>query len=531
VTSERLALWVFVAYLVAAVPVLLALGADRWFAGGDEWDFIAGRSATDLGDLFRSHNEHWSTIPILVFKSLYAIFGVRTYRPYQLLAIVSFLIVCALVRVIMRRATVGPWIATAIASTLVLFGPGRDDILWAFQIGFTGAAALALTQLILSDHPGPIDRRDWLGLAAGGCALLCSGQAPPIILATGITALVKRGWKVAALHTVPLGLAYITWYRLVDASLAGVLAQQGLPTFVPPITVSAFGHWMLTAAEGWAGSLGHFTVIAIALVAVLIAGWALAFATRGRERLRQEAVAPAALFVGGVVGVAATAPDRFFLGPDIARSSRYLAMMVALSLPAFGYAVSVLVERWRWMAPALVALFLIPIPWNIAAFGDDPPAPADYFQEVESIVANVAVSPDVARLPQSQLVDPNGATMPRVTVGWLLGAERAGKLPPPGPLTPSESARLAVTLGIAQPPDQTPPPAATCTTARGLVSIRPHVGERWLLRGSMNLWQGPPGSVPVSYASRGGTGLVLEVVAPDLDLVAAPTGSSFVLCR
>ena len=52
----------------------------------------------------------------------------------------------------------------------VLFGAGAQDILWAFQITFTGALVFGLVQLLLADHDGPVDRRDWLGSVPG-----CSG--------------------------------------------------------------------------------------------------------------------------------------------------------------------------------------------------------------------------------------------------------------------------------------------------------------------------------------------------------------------
>ena len=66
-----------------------------------------------------------------------------------------------------------------VAASFVLFGPGEDNILWAFQIGFAGALVLGLTQLMLADHDGPIDRRDWLGLLAGlaGQAAAAGGAA------------------------------------------------------------------------------------------------------------------------------------------------------------------------------------------------------------------------------------------------------------------------------------------------------------------------------------------------------------------
>src|SRR5271169_1851171 len=69
---------VFGAVEVVALVVWLIIGRSDWFYI-DEWDFLAARKAGDLGDLFRSHNGHWTTLPILAFRLLYALFGLRTY--------------------------------------------------------------------------------------------------------------------------------------------------------------------------------------------------------------------------------------------------------------------------------------------------------------------------------------------------------------------------------------------------------------------------------------------------------------------
>ena len=69
----------------------------------------------------------------------------------------------------MRRAGVGPWIATATASmSLLLAGAAWADIVWAFQVGFVGSLACGLAHLLLADHDGPLDRHDTFGLVFGG---------------------------------------------------------------------------------------------------------------------------------------------------------------------------------------------------------------------------------------------------------------------------------------------------------------------------------------------------------------------------
>src|SRR5690606_32760272 len=100
---DRYATWAFFGYLVVALPVLLVATPDRWFLA-DEWDYLADRSATDLGDLFRPHNQHWSTLPILVYRGLFSVFGIRTYVPYQLVVVVLHLVACGLLWLVMRRA-------------------------------------------------------------------------------------------------------------------------------------------------------------------------------------------------------------------------------------------------------------------------------------------------------------------------------------------------------------------------------------------------------------------------------------------
>src|SRR5438552_11442733 len=73
-------------YAVLPLALLVLLYADRrqWFFYAD-WELLATRG---LGgqplDLFRPHNAHWSTIPILVNRALYALVGIHTYITYLL---------------------------------------------------------------------------------------------------------------------------------------------------------------------------------------------------------------------------------------------------------------------------------------------------------------------------------------------------------------------------------------------------------------------------------------------------------------
>src|SRR5207248_9947128 len=117
----------------------------------------------------------------------------------------------ALRLVIIRRAGVRPWIATAAASLFVLLGAGWENIIQPFQIMFTASLVFGFVQILLSDHDGPINRRDWLALLAGLLGLMTSGVAVSLVVVVGIAAFLRRGWRAATFQTAPLASWYVAW--------------------------------------------------------------------------------------------------------------------------------------------------------------------------------------------------------------------------------------------------------------------------------------------------------------------------------
>ena len=185
-------------------------GRTQWFFA-DEWEFLSARGV-NVHDLLRPHYGHWVAVPIVAYRMLWQVVGLRSYLPYVGLAIALHCTAAALLWVLMCRAGVRPWTATAAASAFVLFGAGAQDILWAFQITFTAALVFGLVHLLLADHDGAFDRRDWIGLGAGLLGLMCSGVAVTMVVVVGVAALLRRSWRIAALHTVPLGVIYGVWW-------------------------------------------------------------------------------------------------------------------------------------------------------------------------------------------------------------------------------------------------------------------------------------------------------------------------------
>ena len=530
VTSPDLARWVFRAYLVLAIPILLIMGSSRWFLG-DEWTFLSAKSATSLHDLFQPHNQHWSTIPLIIYKVMYGIFGLHEYWPYQLLVILAHLAIAGLLRVLMRRCGVGPWVATVAAGTYVLFGPGSDDILWAFQIGFTLSVVFGLGQMLLANHDGEFDRRDWIGLALGGLALLTSGQAPPIILATGLAVLWRRGWRPAVFHTVPLGVVYGIWYVWAGASFQNVTDATGRS--VPPIRAGQYVHFLWTAIIGLFAGLGHFLVVDWVLVVMLVAGVAVAWAsTTGAARANRLAM-PGALLLGAAVGMVAAAPARYWLGSEAGRSGRYVGVTAAMALPLFAVAGDALIRRWRYLAPVVFVAFLLAVPWNISQLTPSGLTGPKYYSDLRTWIGTVPTLPALAHVPP--WVEPNTSLLgtPDLTVGWLRRAEREGKLPPPGQINPFAASLIPIQFGVAQRGGN-PPAGLTCAEHTAPLAIDPHLGDVWRLQSELNvsLRSGDkPAGLAGSFAPNAKQSL-LQITLPNLHLlVTAPPGHrTFRLC-
>jgi hypothetical protein len=466
----------FFAVVVIAFPLLLIWGRKGWFTQ-DDWDFLSARTAGNAGDLFRAHFQHWTTLPILVYRLMWTVVGMHSYTPYQALIVASHLVAATLVLAVMRRSGVRPWLATVAAAVFVFFGAGAENILVAFQITFVGALVFGLTQLLLADHDGPLDRRDWLGLLAGFAGLLCSGVAVTMTVVVGLAVLLRRGfrgWRVALFHTAPLAVAYALWSAFAPTGQNGENYRSHSPT-----QIAKFAAVGIQAAFA---RLGHVPGVGIALGLVLVGGLILTFRGRGRGPLGALA-APIALLAGAVVFLIVTGTARAGqggllvlvngTGPERARDSRYVYLVAAMTLPALALAADALIRRWRWLAIPVVGLLLVGLPGNIRELatctrlvGTPSCSPASL-----PPFGNAAVSRQqilaIPHLPLAEQLRGSSTPVPisrlvpeGLTFGWLLGADAAGKLPGPGPLTEFQTSTFVVRSFVAPAPVTSSPRCA-----------------------------------------------------------------------
>jgi hypothetical protein len=517
--AERWALIVFLVVAVVSVPLLLRLGHDRWFQF-DDWDFLASRDGGNLRDLFEPHGAHWSTLPIIAYRAEWYLFGLHSYWPYQLVSVLSHLTVVLLVRTVMRRAGVRPWTATAAVLPLVFFGAGEENITWGFQINFTFSLAFGLAQLLLADHDGPVDRRDWLALLAGLAALMSSGIGVTMVVVVGLAMLLRRGWRVAALQTVPLGLAYLVWHF--------VIAREDLERsqeLSDPLDALRFAR--TTIAAGF-GGLAQVPGLGWALGGLIVGGVFLAWRGRPFGEVRKEAAAPVAMAAGAFVFVLITASGRVGFAPGIERANRYVHVVGVLLLPVVAVAADAVMRRWRAAVPVLVAFLVASVVGNVVDFSKERPYGGEFLAAYRSSLLAVPRVPLAEQVPRD--LRPERSLAPYVSVGWLLDGVRSGRIPAPEDLEPE--ARAATELRVALQENSRHRPAH-CETVTPGTAVTLRRGSSLRLRGEGQLWvgytdaTGALGLVPFPWRNAP---IVAYAEPLTVNVSSAPQGQPVELC-
>ncbi len=431
--------WVFGAAVAVAFPVILHQGRLQWFFL-DDFDFLAVRRLGSWSDLMQPHNGHWSTLPIIEYRTLYNVVGLNHYWPYQVVAVLGHLTVAVLLYLVMRRARVHPWIATAAGVLFLFFGAGASDIESAFQIGFTGAMAFGLAFLVLVDHPQPDRRRDVVGVVCGLAALLCSGVGVAVVAATGVAVLLRRGWKVALTLVGPLAAVYVVWYLTYGTQAR----QPGRPTLTE-IRVFVWG-----ALSNPFGQLGQVPLLGWVLAAVLVAGAIVAARTLPRDELRDRFSATIGLLAGLVVFILVTTVSRAalaHLGADGgARASRYVYVDAAFVLPTIAAAATVLARRRPLLVALACVLLLVGLPGNVDQLW--PRGVARLTLGSPGLVAAIAGSPLLAGTPAS--AQPSQFLFPGMTAGWLRNAVADGKIATDATVTPADARGASLALSLSQ---------------------------------------------------------------------------------
>ncbi|WP_426242013.1 hypothetical protein [Nocardioides sp. LHG3406-4] len=344
----RLHLAALVVGLLVAGGILVGF-ARRLYFFGDDWDFLLNRGTVDGADLglFTPHNEHWSTLPILLFRGLFALFGLDHYLPYALPVILAHLALCALVYLVLVRLGSRPGPALVAALTLAFFGGGAENTLWDFQIGLLAPMTLGFAAVWVWSR-WPASPR---GVVIAGVllvlALMCSGVGIAAVVLVASFAALTTGLRSAVAVAAAPTLVFLVWYATVGRTAPTIpVTDRSVYLAVPDYVWTG-----LTAAlEQAAGIQGSGPVLLLVLLAV-------PFVVRGTSPgVRALAVAGIAT---AFVQFLLQAWSRVGLGVEQATAPRYAYLTLALFMPTFAMACGWLgrrVQAPRWVAALLVAV-------------------------------------------------------------------------------------------------------------------------------------------------------------------------------
>ncbi len=340
----------------------LATVTRQWFFA-DEWEFIVRRSRPQglshiLDVYLKPHNEHWSTIPLLVYRAVFGVVGLKAYWPYLIVLFVSHLGLAWLISRQLLADRVGLWPTCAIVATFAFFGPGGENILWAFQFAWMGAVGAGyIAMLLLRDASRDAEGRlsfsngrlvaIWAVLVGG---LMCAGTGVSSVVAVTLAALIRFGWRRAALvASGPLAvqLVWLATYGRRNSS------ENKIDLGYTPYRLANYA-WRAIAStvEHAIGFPGIGTLVLVSMIVFL--------GRQNRTFLHDHAEAMG--FAGAAVGFALlVALGRVpFNDPE---ASRYAYVLFALLCPLIGVLVRNLLRSksqfQRWAVVVLGAITFI----------------------------------------------------------------------------------------------------------------------------------------------------------------------------
>ena len=236
--------------------VLLAAGAMalsgalllHWFSRitfwRDEWVFLLHRRGWSVGTFLDPAGEHLSAAPILIYKVLLGATGMNSPRPYQVAAVLFFLLSVALLFVYVRGRA-GQWLALAGVLPILFLGPSWSDLLFPYQIGFFGSMACGLAALLC------LDRRS-RGWDISATVLLCAGLlfsdvGIPFVVGVAVEVGLGRDRLQRAYIVAVPAVLWIIWYLgwgHTAHTFVSLNNAANLPSYVPDGISNSLASWL-----------------------------------------------------------------------------------------------------------------------------------------------------------------------------------------------------------------------------------------------------------------------------------------------
>jgi hypothetical protein len=320
---ERVATPLVVAGAVASWVALLFLGRGLTFYA-DEWSYLAVPGLFgSLNNLFEPHNEHWATLSLVVYRSIFAVVGLSTYLPYLAVLLALHALAAGALFVLVRRAA-GPLVALGATALVLWAGSGWQNLFWAFQIGFVGATAAGLWALVAFTSSGR--RAPVVGMLLLLGAVMTSGIGLVFVAVVGAALVADPGRRRRLAWLAPVVAAYAAWFVVVG--------RIGIARHRDPFTLEALADvpgfvWSGVVASVEA-TVGPLPVVAPLLAALFLIACLAGLASRRVDPLLVAGVGGLVVLYG-LIGL-----TRAQLGLDQATRSRYLYEGVVLVVLAAG---------------------------------------------------------------------------------------------------------------------------------------------------------------------------------------------------
>ncbi len=337
----RRATWLAAAVALLATLPLLYLGRHLNFFA-DEWTFIFVRRGSGALVFFGPHNEHWSTLLVLVYRALFATAGLRSYLPYLVVLELMHAAAALLLFAIIRRRS-GAALALGAMLLFLFLGRGAENILWAFQIGFVGSVLFGLLAILLLDEAPIGAARMVLASLALLASLMFQGVGLFFCAAVAVDLLLDRQRRSALVVLIAPAAAYLAWF--VTFGVSGVTSHRSPLSISALVSLVHYVPFGLGAAiAGLGGFSSHWGEAALAVAAALLA---LRWYALGRVDSRVLGA-----LAGVLVQFVLTGLVRAQLGDEQAAVPRYVYVAAAFLLPVAAAALADL--RWRGVIGGLV---------------------------------------------------------------------------------------------------------------------------------------------------------------------------------
>ncbi|CAB4885720.1 unannotated protein [freshwater metagenome] len=426
--------WAFRIALVIGAAVVLLASRNQWFIR-DDWAMVITRNSVrdTLGWkqwLFAAQDGHWLTVTVLIYRAIQNVFGLGSYVPFLLPALLAHVASVILVRVLLRRVGVSAWTTTLVCTVLLVFGAGWENIVFAVQVSYNLSLLAFLAQVVLVDHDGPVDRRDVLAAGLAVVGVMSSGFAPIFIAGITMLLMLRKRWWALAIAVVPQGLVYAWWYIFWESGSASAV-PPGKKSLIPEFVAQGLGSTFrsLVTLPGVAG------IALLGAVGVTLwrgSGW------RAQSLLLALWATAGAMLVG--IGF-----ERVGLGVASAGSSRYQYMTAMLVAPALAVGIDQLVRlsaAARWAGRLILVCAVVVNTGWLVNFGADFSARARAEQRTFELIAGSGLidQADPNRVPEPY--------SPDVTVRWLPWLVEQGAIAPRVPANQAEITQVRVALGL-----------------------------------------------------------------------------------